>query len=1201
MQYDDAALDTLVAEHARLQQVVARQEKEIRALRAWGHPTVAAAALPQLPLVGGLDSFLNLVEEVFAAVLLADERGRVTWCNKDFTRLCGLELPQILDQPVKAILRQPLQGTAQQATIDDLLARQQPFEYDVPNPNPECPGSWIRMKGQPVFTSAGQLLLYAGLLTDITEERKAQLQLAQNELRFRTLIEKAPVAFNEWRQYPDGRAEYTYSSPKMQELFGLDSAAATQLPRYIHPDDQAQWQRASHAAGQPQAAWAFKGRLLVPGQPLRWLRGYAVVVSEEADGSLLYRGILEDVTSRMQAQEALWEKEQRGHRAMEAIGNDIWELDVDARRLTLSPEYQELLGYDGQPLELPAAMTPYQNIAPEESAVAAEAMMAHMKGQLPLYSATYRVTPADGVTKWISARGIVTERDERGYAQIITGAHSDVTEIVQTKEALEATSLRLSSTIANLPMAVLLEDESHRVVLINNTFCQLFDMPCPPEQLQGQDCLDLGEQAKWQFRDEQGFIERIREIRAQYLTVRKEQVELKNGRIVERTSVPLYATGTYIGRLWQYEDVTKRKKEELVLRRREEKYRGILENMNMGLVELDLDAHILFCNDSFSEITGYAREELLGTSFDSLVANEASRKLMTEKLVSRIFGIQDTYELPVRTKHNELKLLLVSAAPLYNDERHIVGYIGVHLDITHQKRLESKLREAKQQAEESAQAKEMFLANMSHEIRTPMNAIVGMSQLLAKTTLSDQQHNYLHAISSSAENLLVIINDILDLSKINAGQMALEQIGFSLRKVCEQVEKTLHYKAEDKGLHLQVRVSPDIPEVLLGDPYRITQVLLNLAGNSVKFTEKGEVLVTCELAATLGPEVTIAFRVSDTGIGIDPHYLRRLFKNFSQEDSSVSRKYGGTGLGLSISRSLVNLMGGELHIQSGKQQGTVSTFSLLLPVGALTDLPRKELSGNSTFIREGLRGKRVLLVEDNEYNRVLAKSFLRQAHIEVTEAENGAVAVELARQQPFDLVLMDVQMPVLNGFEATQQLRQELRLSVPIIALTANAIRGDHQKCLDAGMSDYLSKPFHEDELLKLVHEWLHQAPGHDKNPKLYRLDLLQQAAHHDQKFVTFMLRTFLKSSADILTSLHANLAAGDLEALKATAHKVKPSLRHLQILPALALAEELESWPGAFNEAKLVPLVESIDKLLRQVAEQITQDLEAQPEPATA
>jgi PAS domain S-box-containing protein len=1195
MAYNYDAMNTLAAEHAHLQQVIARQDEEIRALRARLQPEAEA----QLPPVGGLDSFLHLVEEVFSAVLLADPHGCVTWCNKDFTRLCGFELSQILNQPVKALLRQSLHGTAQDAAIDRLLAQQQPFEYDVANPNPGYPATWIRVKGQPVFTSEGQLLLYTGLITDITEEKKAQLQLAQSEQRFRTLIEDAPVAFNEWCQYPNGSIEFTYTSPKMQELFGLSPEAAMHLPRYIHPDDQTQWQQGRHNAQETGASWSFKARLLVPGQPMRWMRGYTIPVGEGAEGRLLYRGILEDVTSRMLAQEASWEKEQRGHRAMEAIGNDIWELDIETKHLTLSPKYQKLLGYDGQPVELASTAQLYRNIAPEELAKATESVMAHLKGQQPLYSATFRVTPGDGTTKWVSARGIVTQRDEQGRAQIITGAHSDVTEIVQTKEALEATSLRLASTIANLQMAVLLEDENYQVVLVNDIFCQLFRIPHSPEQLQGQNCLNLGEEAKEQFRDEQGFMKRIREIRHDYLTVKQEHVELKDGRIVERTSVPLYANGNYIGRLWQYDDITKRKNEEQVLRRREEKYRGILENMNMGLVELDLDSRILFCNDSFSQITGYTQRELLGTIFDCLAANDASRQLVAEKLASGLFGIQDTYELPIRTKDNELKLLLVSAAPLYNDERRIIGYIGVHLDITHQKRLESNLREAKQQAEESAQAKELFLANMSHEIRTPMNAIVGMSQLLAKTALSGQQHNYLHAISSSAENLLVIINDILDLSKIDAGQMALEQIGFSLRKVCEQVEKTLHYKAEDKGLCLQIRVSPDIPEVLLGDPYRITQVLLNLAGNSVKFTEKGQVSVSCELMGTLGPEVIIAFHVSDTGIGIDPHYLHRLFKNFSQEDSSISRKYGGTGLGLSISRSLVELMGGELQIQSEKNQGTVSTFSLLLPMGAPTDLPRKEISSNSAFIREGLRGKRVLLVEDNEYNRMLAKSFLLQAHVEVTEAENGAVAVELARQQPFDLVLMDVQMPVLNGFEATQQLRQELHLSIPIIALTANAIRGDNQKCLNAGMNDYLSKPFHENELLKLMHEWLHQAPRHDKNPKLYRLDLLQQAARNDQKFVTFMLRTFLKSSAEILGSLHTGLAAGNVEALKASAHKLKPSLRHLQILPVLTLAEQLEEWPDAFDEAKLKPLVETIDKLLRQVSEQITQDLETQqPQP---
>ena len=1334
MKHDYQAMSDLADEQRRLQQLVMRQDAEIRQLRArlqqlqpgsGAAGSSSAAPLPAHSAADSFDPFLYLVEEVFTAVIFTDPQGRAVWCNRGFTQLCGYELGQVLGQPVKRLLRRSLRDTPQNEYIDECLMQQRPFEYEVPNPVDEQ--RWIRVKAQPMFDNQGQLILYAGLLTDITERKTAQLRLAESEHRFRALIENAPVVFYEWFERPEGRAGFTYASPKIQEVFGMRPEQLDELMSFIHSDDLAEWQRASEASLAQRTPWSFVGRLQVPGQPLRWLRGYAVIARDDTHG-LLYRGILEDVTAQrraeddlrtneqrcralvenapvvfyewrenfdgtyenpyvsaklqqlfhidslgiegfaqhihpddrlrwrqsideanqrrqpwhfegrlqvpdqplrwwrgssllvgedargliyhgileditpvMQAQEAVRASEQRWRATVEAVGGDTWEYHVPSRQLQLSPLFRELLGQRGNTLDLSEGQPPiYRNLHPDDVETTRRALVAYLQGALPLYDVTYRVLGAEGEIHWLNSRGMVTERDAQGQPLLISGTHTDVTEITNARLAAESSALRLAATIGHLRRAVLLEDEYERVVLVNDEFCRFLNLPFSPEQAKGMACRKLAERGKQQFDNAEEHVRRLNEIRTQRLTVDGEIVTTKDGRIAERTSTPIYANGQYIGRLWKYEDITERKANEDALKRREEKYRGILENMNLGLVEIDLDGQIIFVNDSYCEITGYTKTELLHTSHLQLMASPAARADFEQRRHARQQGLTEAYEIPIRTKGNDLKWLLVSAAPLFNRAREVVGSIGVHLDVTHQKQLESKLREAKKLAEESARAKEMFLANMSHEIRTPMNAILGMSQLLSKTPLTGQQNNYLHAISSSAENLLVIINDILDLSKIDAGKMTIERIGFSLRKVCEQVEKTLRYKAEDKGLTLRVRVCPDLPDVLLGDPYRITQVLLNLAGNSIKFTEKGEVEVCCELAGTVGPETVVEFRVADTGIGIDAQYLRRLFQNFSQEDTSVSRKYGGTGLGLSISRSLVHLMGGEIQIESEKNRGTTSTFSLLLPIGSVADLPRQEVSGSALAIRESLRGKRVLLVEDNEYNRVLAMSFLRQAHIEVAEAENGAVAVELAREQAFDLVLMDVQMPVMNGYEATQQLRHTLGLQLPIIALTANAIRGDNQKCLEAGMNDYLSKPFHEDELLKIVHEWLLCVPTRDASTKLYRLDLLREAAHNDQKFMTFMLRTFLKSSDDVLGSLRAALATGNVDAIRAAAHKIKPSLRHLQIQPVLALAEQLEVWPAPFEAATLTPLIDSMDRLLRQVTEQISQDLDAlHPEPA--
>ncbi|WBO85403.1 PAS domain S-box protein [Hymenobacter yonginensis] len=1010
------------------------------------------------------------------------------------------------------------------------------------------------------------------------------------------LVEGVPGALCEWVQHLDGTCQTVYLSPVLSYLFGVPCTDVCSLTGFVHPKDRLRLMHSLETATRHRTSWQFEGRVLLAGQSMRWWRGTAEVTEASALG-VRFRAILQDVTGIVENQKGLVESEKRWQAARDGVGNDTWQYNWQTHEHSLSPRYQALLGYNRRPIHLdqpPASWLCYDNVLPEQQQEAHKAVMAYLNGEVAIYSATYRVLDSYGEARWILSRGMITQRDAQGNPLLVSGTHTDVTEITKAKLELEASSLRLSSTIASMQRAVLLEDENERVILVNQAFCDMFALAYTPEQLVGSDCSWLVEQIGPKFLNQEVFIGAIRHTRRELLSDNA-VVKLEDGRTLERHATPIYANGNYIGFLWKYEDITKRKKDEALLRRREEKYRSILENLNLGLLEIDLDGKVMFANESYCQISGYTKEETLNRRLDHLLVKDASKRLMQENHRPHTAGLTDTYELPIKTKLGELKWLLVGRSPLFDKDKQMIGSIGVHLDITHQKQMEAKLREAKKHAEESTRAKEIFLANMSHEIRTPMNAILGMSQLLNKTSLSGQQHNYLHAISTSAENLLVIINDILDLSKIDAGKMAIERIGFSLRRVCEQVEKTLRYKAEDKGLSLLIEVSPDVPDVLIGDPYRITQVLLNLAGNSIKFTEKGHVVVSCELAGTVDHATIVEFCVRDTGIGIDPAYLKRLFENFSQEDSSVSRKFGGTGLGLSISRSLVHLMGGEIQIQSEKFQGTVSNFTLVLPTGSVSDLPRQELTLGSMFIREGMRGKRVLLVEDNEYNRVLAKSFLRQAHIEVIEAENGAVAVDLARRQQFDLVLMDVQMPIMNGYEATSQLRKELGLTIPIIALTANAIRGDNQACLTAGMDDYLSKPFHEDELLKMVHEWLLSPPNTDAANSLYRTDLLRQAAHNDANFVTFMLRTFVSSSTDVLQALHAGLAAHDLPALRGAAHKIKPSLRHLQIKQVLALMEQLENWDGPFDEPVLAALIGKADKLLRQVTAQILANLQAQ------
>ena len=1069
---------------SELQVALNQQQAENAALRT----ALARLEFSLTPELLTLDSdherLVQFMQQLYPAVLLTDAAGRVTWVSDGFEPLCKLMPGDVQGRLPGTFLRPHLNHAATLAYIERGLAEQVPFEYEVPNPGAGTSPGWIRVRVQPLRNREGRVVRLLGLLEDITASKTAQLKLAANEARFRALAESVPGVLFEWRENFDGTRGFTYVSPKLTELFGIEAADGPRVLEYCHPADVPALLASIEAAVRTQSAWACEGRFVVPGQPLRWWRGDSLVTGHDAAG-IVFSGILQDVTLLKAAEAALRERDLRLHLAVEGFGDGTWEADVPARTLMLSNDYQSVLGYrEGEVEEGADAWQSY--VHPDDLGETLRALQAHLSGQTPLFTTEVRLRCQDGTYRWVLARAHVTKRDATGEPLAMTGLMADISAVKTTQEALAASSRRLSTVIANFQEGVVLEDEHRRIVLTNEAFCNLLPehVTATPAELVGYESGFLNERSTAYVRDPVAFLARIEALVHHRLPATGDVLALHDGRVLQRDFVPVFDHDRYLGHLWKYADITQRTNAEEDLRRREEKYRNIIENMSLGLVEVDLDGRLLYVNQSFCAITGFGPDELLGQELAPLLMADDAQRLLESKVAMRRQGLSDTYEVTITTKAGEVKWLLLSAAPLYNDARQLVGSIGIHLDVTPQKRLEASLREAKAQAEVSSRAKQDFLANMSHEIRTPMNAILGMSQLMAQTTLSGPQAQYLEVVTASAENLLVIINDILDLSKIEAGRMTVEQIGFSPRQLCAQLEQTMRLKAEAKGLRYATEVAADVPDILLGDPYRLSQVLTNLAGNAIKFTEVGAVAVSCRLLASAPAAhgapatATVEFSVSDTGVGIEPEYLAQVFEKFSQQDSAVTRRFGGTGLGLGISQKMVVLLGGELRIASRLGEGTTGRFSLRQPVGKAADLPRKDLGADLGALRDALQGKRVLLVEDNVFNRMLATIFLTNAGIVVTEADNGQTAMELARKHSFDLLLMDVRMPVMDGYEAIAYLRGPLGQATPVVAFTANAIGGEREKCLAAGMDDYLSKPFQEAELLRMVHRWTVEKSG---------------------------------------------------------------------------------------------------------------------------
>jgi two-component system, sensor histidine kinase len=522
---------------------------------------------------------------------------------------------------------------------------------------------------------------------------------------------------------------------------------------------------------------------------------------------------------------------------------------------------------------------------------------------------------------------------------------------------------------------------------------------------------------------------------------------------------------------------------------------NILTSITESLIVLDLEGRITMVNKATLDWLGYTEEELLGKDMRLILGSE--EELFYRDAVERIIErrVINNVEKSFHTKAGGEIPVLFSCSIMRKGDGPIQGIVCVALDIAERKKAEALLEQSREKAVAASKAKSEFLANMSHEIRTPMNGVLGMMDMLLRSQLDEEQKRFADTAYSSANLLLYILNDILDLSKIEAGKMELEQIHFHLSEEVEDVIELFSVRAAAKGLALCLTVDEGTSDSVRGDPVRLRQILSNLIGNAVKFTDKGEIKVRAGQVKQQGNAVSLRFEISDTGIGIDEEAQQSIFDSFSQADASTTRKHGGTGLGLSISRQLVQLMGGTMGVESRLGEGSTFWFTVRLE-RSLHKVERRrpvkrECIRNitETALHSAIRGKsagesggndwtgrRILLAEDNLVNQQVALVMLASLKSRVDVANNGREAIEAHSRGSYEVIFMDCQMPEVDGYEATRAIREQEKKSnlprVPIIALTAHAMQGDYEKCLAAGMDDYLTKPFTMEQLFSSLRRW---------------------------------------------------------------------------------------------------------------------------------
>lgn len=616
---------------------------------------------------------------------------------------------------------------------------------------------------------------------------------------------------------------------------------------------------------------------------------------------------------------------------------------------------------------------------------------------------------------------------------------------------------------------------------------------------------------------------------------------------------------------------------------------SLIEASRDPLVTISIEGKITDMNEATVKITGLERKNLIGSDFFTYFTDPQ----MAREVYQEVFAKGSVADSPLTLRHKDGKLtdVLFNGSEYKDEQGNVLGVVVVARDITDQKIIETELIEAKVFAElatgiaegekrnaehatliakNAVKAKQQFLSNMSHEIRTPMNAIIGFTKVVLKTDLSEKQKEYLTAIKMSGDALIVLINDILDLAKVDAGKMTFEKIPFKLKSSISSMLHLFETKIQEKNLKLVTEYDPNIPSILIGDPVRLHQVILNLVSNAVKFTTKGKITVIVRLVDEDEENTTIEFAVNDTGIGVPKEKLAKIFDNFQQASSGTSRLYGGTGLGLAIVKQLVEAQCGIINVESEVGVGTTFSFRLSFQK---TDLDA-ELDTEILELDTEINNIKVLVVEDIPLNQLLMKTLLDDFGFERDIAENGEIAIEKLKNKDYDIILMDLQMPVMNGFETTEYIRKTLNSKIPIIALTADVTTVDLAKCKAVGMNDYIAKPVDEQllysKIVSVVRKFstkkTHEVKRKEMltNQKCINLEYLTLRTKSNPKLMMEMIHAYLQQTPPLIKTMTLSLQNEDWELLKSSVHKMIPSFS------IIGLSQEVEDMARKVQETAI-------------------------------
>ncbi len=1033
----------------------------------------------------------------------------------------------------------------------------------------------------PIRNSAGEVVGASAIAHDITKRVRAERELRESEELFRGVFEHAQsgmcVGGLNKRLIQVNAAFCGMVGYSEQDLLGK---VWTEL---VHPDDHGPaLQNRERLLNDPGGCVDAQMRYIHRGGNVVWTHVRVSLVRDPGGNPQYFVVHVDDITERKRAEEALHESEEHFRGVFEQAPSGMCVSGLDGRFIQVNAALCRMLGYSEEEL----LEIRWENLTHPDDLASSRRRIEQLQNEPGGFvEAEKRYIHRGGSVVWGRTR-ISMVRDAGGKPQHFVVHMEDITERKRAKDALRESEERFRILADGCPTILWMTDREGGIQFINRAYQEFCGVTL--EQVEG---------GNWQLLlhpdDAPAYLKAfLAAVRGHTAFAAETRARRADGewRWCDSYAEPRFSPdGEYLGLVGLSPDITERKHAEQALQSSEEKFRQLAENIHEVFWIMAPAANkVVYVSPAY--------EGVWGTACDSLYRNPQSWADAIHpddrERAHRVFGpgITQPVDLKyrIRTPDGQEKWICDRAFPVRDQAGQVIRIVGIAEDITEQKRYEQELIQAREAADAANRLKSRFLANMSHEIRTPMNGVLGMLQLLADTNLTPEQQDYANVAQTSGRVLLALIDGILDLSKIEARKISLENLSFDPRQTIEDVVRLLRVQASAKGLAFHSHVSPEVPPLLSGDAHRLRQVLTNLCANAVKFTEQGEVKLEASLDRQGEGTATIRFTVTDTGIGIRQDQVVPIFAPFTQGDASTTRKYGGTGLGLAICKQLVEMMGGTIGVDSREGEGSTFWFTAVFDL-ALQSQPQPASERRDEHPRAPLgatrigRVGRILVAEDNPTNREVALAQVRKLGYQASAVTNGVEAIEAVENGCYDLVLMDCQMPVMDGFEAARHIRQSLHPGIPgipIIALTADAMASDRDRCLSEGMNDYLAKPVDMARLADVLGRWLPASGAGDESKPLFNAEALLGRLMGDRQLTGALLKGFLEDVPFQLDNLRKRLDAADAPGTRMQAHALKGAA-------ATVAAESLQAVASAMEKAGTAGQLDHCGELLPHAVEE--------------